>query len=199
MDRYALWVDHTPVNQEQGTGAVTVEAFIRPHPDNTLTSHNLNYRTGSGSFTTVAMTSMGGNIYSAQIPGYGPGTTVEYYISASDNSGRTAQHPLFAPDSWFNTYSTGGTGISDLENPVMGVSMLSPNPFSTAMVFSTEGRPGDMMVFDASGRLVHRTTTTGESLLQWVPAAGIPSGVYFAVLEIQGNTSSRALVYLEGR
>jgi len=56
-----------------------------------------------------------------------------------------------------------------------------------------------MMVFDASGRLVHRTTTTGESLLQWVPASGIPSGVYFAVLEIQGNTSSRALVYLEGR
>ncbi|MFO7625769.1 MAG: agmatine deiminase family protein [Candidatus Fermentibacteraceae bacterium] len=200
MDRYALWVNHTPVNQEQGTGAVTIEAFIRPHPDNTLTSHNLNYRTGgTGNFTTVAMAAMGGNVYSAQIPGFGTGTSVEYYITASDNSGRTAQHPLFAPETWFNTYSTGGTGIADLESPVVGVSMLSPNPFSAAMIFSTEGRPGNMMVFDASGRLVHRTSTTGEALLQWVPSAGIPSGVYFAVLELQGNTSSRALVYLEGR
>lgn len=200
MDRYTLWVSHTPVNQQQGTGAVTIEAFIRPHPDNTLTSHNLNYRTGgTGNFTTVAMAALGGYVYSAQIPGFASGTTVEYYITASDNSGRTAQHPLFAPDTWFNTYSTGGTGIADLESPVMGVSMLSPNPFSEAMIFYTEGRSGNMMVFDASGRLVHRTTTTGEALLQWVPATGIPSGVYFAVLELQGNTYSRALVYLAGR
>jgi len=200
MDRYTLWVNHTPVNQQQGTGAVTIEAFIRPHPDNTLTSHNLNYRTGgSGSFTTVAMTSMGGNVYSAQIPGFGSGTDVEYYITASDNSGRTAQHPLFAPGTWFNTYTTGGTGIDDLESPVLGVSMLSPNPFTTAMVFSTDGRAAGMMVFDAAGRLVHRTSTSGEALLQWVPASGIPSGVYFAVLELQGNTFTRALVYLEGR
>ena len=199
MDRYALWINHTPVNQEQGTGAVTIEAFIRNHPDYTLTSHDLHYRTGPGSFTTVAMTSMGGNIYSAQIPGFAPGTTVEYYITASDNSGRTAQHPLFAPETWFNTYSTGGTGIADPESPVIGVSLLSPNPFTSAMVFSTEGRPGEMMVFDASGRLVHRTSTTGESLLSWVPSSGIPSGVYFAVLELQGSTHSRALVYLEGR
>jgi hypothetical protein len=81
----------------------------------------------------------------------------------------------------------------------MGVSMLSPNPFSSAMVFSTDGRPGDMMVFDAAGRLVHSATTTGEALLQWVPASGVPSGVYFAVLELQGSMHTRALVYLEGR
>lgn len=200
MDRYALWIDHTPVNPQQGTGAVTIQAFIKTHPDNTLTSHNLHYRTGgSGSFTTTAMTAMGGNYYSAQIPGFASGTQVQYYVSASDNSGRTAAHPQFAPSTWFNTYTTGGTGIANLSSPVTGVSMLSPNPFTSAMVFSTGGTPGTMRVFDASGRLVHQTGTTGDALMEWVPSAGVPSGVYFAQVELQGGSVSRALVYLGGQ
>ncbi len=200
MDRYDLWVNHTPVNQSQGTGPVTIEAFIRTHPDNTLTGHDLHYRTGgSGSFTTAAMSGLGANIYSAQIPGFPAGTAVQYYITASDDSGRSESHPLHAPATWFNSYTTGGTGISNLDNPVAGVTMLSPNPFSSAMVFSTDGRPGSLRVFDAAGRMVHRTESSGEAPLQWAPSSADPNGVYFAVLEFDGNVSSRALVYLGSR
>ena len=199
MDRYALWINHTPVNQEQGTAPVTIEAFIRPHPDNTLTGHNLHYRTGgAGTFATVVMNSMGGGIYQAQIPGLAGGTQVQYYITASDNSGRSTAHPLHAPGTWFHSYTTGGTGIDNLGNPSLGVTMLSPNPFSGSMEFATGGRAGVMRVFDASGRLVHQASTPGEAILQWTPGTGAPSGVYFAVLELDGNTVSRSVVYLGG-
>lgn len=199
MDRYALWVGHTPVNQAQGTGPVTVEAFIRCHPDHSITGHDLHYRTGgTGTFTTLALNPSGGNVYTGQIPGFPEGTQVQYYITASDNSGRVESHPQLAPDSWFNTYTTGGTGIADLENPLQNVTMLSPNPFDSMMSFSTGGRPCELLVFDAAGRMVHRASTSGEAPVFWAPARETPSGVYFAVLNLQGASASRALVYLPG-
>lgn len=200
MDRYLLWLDHTPVNHEQGTGPVTIEAFLQPHPDHSLASHDLHYRTGgSGTFTTVPLNSQGAGVYSAQIPGFAGGTLVEYYLTASDNSGRNASHPQQAPNTWFNSYTTGGTGIGNTENPAIGVSMLTPNPFTGSMVFSTGGRPAVMRVFDGAGRLVHHTSTPGDQVLEWAPLTGVPRGVYFAVLDLEGNTVSRSLIYLGGR
>jgi len=199
MDRYALWVGHTPVNQAQGTGPVTVEAFIRCHPDHSLTAHDLHYRTGgTGVFTTAAMSPSGGNIYTGQIPGFPDGTQVQYYITASDNSGRSESHPQLAPATWFNTYTTGETGIGAMAHPVQNVTMLSPNPFGSMMAFSTGGRPCELLVFDAAGRRMHRDCTSGEAPVVWTPARETPPGVYFVVLNLQGTSASRAVVYLPG-
>jgi agmatine deiminase len=105
VDSLMLWVDHIPVADTQAINPVTINSFIRCHPKNTLTTAILYYRTGTtGSFTSVPMTPTKANTHTAQIPGFSNGTTVQYYISAADNSGRTGQQPLFAPNTWFHSY-----------------------------------------------------------------------------------------------
>jgi PKD repeat protein/phosphodiesterase/alkaline phosphatase D-like protein len=50
--------------------------------------------TGGGSWTNVAMTLVSNGVYTAQIPAQDAGTTVSYYVTASDNSGLTATNPV---------------------------------------------------------------------------------------------------------
>ena len=58
----------------------------------TLTAVNLVYNTGSGA-ATVAMTSLGSGAYTADIPAQSAGTTVRYYISATNSGSETTTDP----------------------------------------------------------------------------------------------------------
>ncbi|MCF6237612.1 MAG: choice-of-anchor J domain-containing protein, partial [Candidatus Marinimicrobia bacterium] len=73
-------------------GPYTIEAFIIDNVG--VTSADLYYNIGGGTFTSMAMTDMGGGIYSADIPGQVIGSTVGYYIMAMDADANEG----FAPD-----------------------------------------------------------------------------------------------------
>lgn len=62
-----------------------------------VASVNLYYSTDGTNYTSVTMTSAGGDVYTADIPGQIPGTTVYYYIEATDNNGN-------ARESWVYSY-----------------------------------------------------------------------------------------------
>ncbi len=62
-----------------------------------VASANLYYSTDGTNYTSVTMTSTGGDVYTANIPGQVPGTTVYYYIEATDNNGN-------ARESWVYSY-----------------------------------------------------------------------------------------------
>ena len=194
MDRYMLEVLHTPVDQEQSGFPVTVTAFIRPNPANTLVSADLFYRVNSGSFTQAAMTPQGGNNYSADVPGQSNGDFVEYYIRAEDSSGRVSAHPQFAPSTWFNSYSVSSTGVAQGEaGPVNLPEMVSPNPFSSSLVFA--GEPDTRFtVLDLSGRTVFQGTADSQGLMTWVPGGEIPGGVYLTRFSGPSMGVSRAVL-----
>ena len=179
MDRYMLEVIHTPVDADQTALPVSVSAFIRPNPANTLTYAFLCYRVNSGSFVQMGMTAAAGNTYTADIPGLSNGDFVDYYIKAGDSSGRVSAHPQFAPETWFNSYTVTSTGISANTSGRASIPrMLSANPFSSSMVFT--GEPDtEFTVYDSAGRTVHRGSSNTEGLIQWNPQAETPDGVYF--------------------
>jgi agmatine deiminase len=188
MDRYMLWIDHVPVDALQGTAPVTVDALIKCHPSNSLTSHDLHYRVGtSGPFTQIAMNSTGGNGYTANVPGQPEGSDVQYYISATDDSGRSAAHPQYAPDTWFNEYTVSSTGIggSTESGPGVWISSPSPNPFASSVTVNVSlvaATPVTLRVWDVSGRLVESLddveTTAGTNSVTWTPGTSIPDGLY---------------------
>jgi hypothetical protein len=182
------------VAQEQSGFPVTVSAFIRPNPANTLVSASLHYRVNSGSFTEAAMTPQGGNNYSANVPGQSNGDFVEYYIRAEDSSGRVSAHPQFAPSTWFNSYSVSSTGVAQGEaGPVNLPGMLSPNPFSSSLVFA--GEPDTQFtVLDLSGRTVFQGTADSQGLMTWVPGGDIPGGVYLTRFSGPSRGVSRAVL-----
>jgi len=195
MDRYMLEVLHTPVDTLQSGYAVTVTAFIRPNPANTLLSASVFYRVDSGSFTEIPMSSSGSDNYTAAIPGSPDGSFVEYYVRAEDSSNRVSAHPQYAPGTWFNHYLVSSAGIESSENAAVIPLMNSRNPFSSVMSFS--GEPGTLFtVFDASGRIVQSSQADQTGLMEWYPGGSCPDGVYFAHFVSNGSVSSTRAVLI---
>ncbi|HUR27044.1 MAG TPA: hypothetical protein VM509_02565 [Planctomycetota bacterium] len=64
-----------------------------------LTTVQLKYRLNGGPFATLAMSNVGGNSYAANIPGQPCPTTVEYYVTATNNSAQSATFPATSPGS----------------------------------------------------------------------------------------------------
>jgi agmatine deiminase len=204
-DAEMLWINHTPVASPQPSSTpVVVNASIRCHPTHALTSTLLFHRAGtSGPFTQSTMTSTGGNNYTASIPGAAAGSTVQYYISATDNGGRSEQHPRYAPSTWCHQYSVTSTGIEDETEAGDGfwIASPAPNPFSAsvAVPLSLES-PAEMVaaVYDLQGRLVEPLfsgSVQGPYSVVWTPGDAVPDGIY--IIRIQcGNIAESLSVTL---
>ena len=207
MDLQMLTVWHVPVDSVQtATQPVTIEALIRPHSNNSLTDQTLYYRTGtSGPFTDLAMSSSGGDTYTAQIPGQAVGTTVQYYVQASDDSGRQEESPRFAPNTWLHEYQTSETGVADQNQIAVGawLSDPAPNPFNASVSLTLAmDQPGraEAAVYDLSGRMVAQLASgdlnAGAHLLQWAPGSSVPSGIYMVRITAAGRTATRRVTLL---
>ena len=196
MDNEMLFIHHIPVDSQQPSSTpVTIDALIRCHTGNTLTGHDVYYRTGtSGSFTSLPMISTGSDSFTVDIPGVAGIETVQYYISASDDSGRDESQPRFAPDSWFFEYETNSTGLGhgDCSAAGMTIENAEPNPFCDAISIqysTTSPAPVSMTVFDISGRVMAKADNsleTGFDSFTWTPDDTVPAGDYIVRLESPG-------------
>jgi agmatine deiminase len=205
-DAEMLLITHTPVASPQPASTpVGIDAFIRCHPTHALTSTLLFYRVGtSGAFTQLTMTSTGGNNYTASIPGAPTGSTVQYYISATDNGGKSEQHPRYAPSTWVHQYSVTTTGIEDetLTESGLWIAGPSPNPFSSAVTLPVslpEGGNVEASVFDLQGRLVETIYSgdlTGYGAIQWAPSSSVPDGIYVIDIRCCGAGECRMVTLL---
>ncbi len=96
MDRYMLYIDHTPLTDPQVSGgSYLVTAEIHPYSGQPVSSGSpqLRYSLNGDPFTSVTMTSTGGDSWQGTIPAQADGTSVRYYIHAEDDSGRAENHP----------------------------------------------------------------------------------------------------------
>ncbi|MCD4652094.1 MAG: agmatine deiminase family protein [Candidatus Cloacimonetes bacterium] len=92
-----LYIAHIPVQTQAVTRAmVDIEADIFAHSGALLLADSLRvfYKTPTDTyFLPLQMVSFGNDTYRATIPTQTDGTLVEYYITAADASGRSANHP----------------------------------------------------------------------------------------------------------
>jgi hypothetical protein len=109
------------------TDNVTVSATILD-TDGTISSAELNYSYGAGvtTFTTVAMTSGGGDLWTASIPGPGVDEeVVNYWIRAEDNAGNVSNSPdTLATGSFYIVYDDGINSIIRIQKNEEGFSSL---------------------------------------------------------------------------
>ncbi|MFH0983523.1 MAG: hypothetical protein V2A79_18560 [Planctomycetota bacterium] len=85
------------------TGPYTIRSTVTDY--NGVASVQLYYRINGGSWNVAAMTALGGDDYEAQIPAQSPPSTVDYYLSATDQwiNPNTGADPVGAPS--YGTYS----------------------------------------------------------------------------------------------
>ncbi len=78
-------------------GPYVVQATVTPATAPSLSTVDLVYRVDDGPWTTVAMASLGGDDYGAQIPGQAGPADAEYYVTATDSAGASETFPRAGP------------------------------------------------------------------------------------------------------
>ena len=98
-----LGVDITNVTNLPDTldtgGPYVVNANVTALLNPPLTVVQLKFRLNGGGFSTVPMSLVSGNTYTASIAGQPCPTQVDYYVSATNNAGQSAVFPASAPAS----------------------------------------------------------------------------------------------------
>jgi len=127
VDRYMLYIEHTPLSGDQYTHeGYDIQAKIFPYSGEELISGSTGvyWKVEGGSWEFVEMESLEDNEYHALIPSQKDGTIVNYYIHVEDNSGRSENHPYIG-SSWAHSFTAyidnEGPEIPDINGPANGI------------------------------------------------------------------------------
>ncbi len=208
MDAGMLRVAHVPVVGET-PGPVTIRAEVDDRSEAGLAAVELRYRVDGGSWTNVSMTPVGGDDYEASIPASAVEAPIDYYVLASDLTGREEGHPRPAPAGWHTfTRLADATGVDALGDAGAAADAgpnAYPNPFTDRTHFAFELKFAESIeldVYDVTGRRIRELgrgrREAGRHELQWDARddAGrpVPSGVYFFRLRAAGIVHSQPVV-----
>lgn len=101
-DRNMLFIEHYPLLSNQpDQSEYPIEAELTAYSGSTVIDNQVkvHYRINGGNYQELTMTHTGGKLYSATIPGASYGSEIDYYLTAADQSGKTASHPFIGePD-----------------------------------------------------------------------------------------------------
>lgn len=165
----------------------------------------------AGSFLPVSMNAASGDTFTAYLEPQAPGTRMDYYISATSNSGKTVTKPWVAPEGYFTTWLGGALAISDAADALPEQLALLPNwpnPFNPATTI-TYILPGALAVqlgvYDLLGKeitmLVKGIQAAGEHHIVWdgrdSRGHDVAAGVYFARITVPGYSNSIKMLLLK--
>ncbi|HNS16368.1 MAG TPA: agmatine deiminase family protein [Bacteroidales bacterium] len=95
-----LWIRHMPLwGTKPQQDSYAIQATIIPLSGAAISpnSAKVYYKINNGNFIPLVMTSQNDTLYTASIPGAGETDIISYYLTVSDQSGRTANHPYIGP------------------------------------------------------------------------------------------------------
>lgn len=195
-DRGMLYIAHIPLHgtiEDQGDG-VEIEATIIPYSKKSLIgdSCKVYYKLKSdNSFNSVKISKKSANIYTATIPSLYKNDSLEYYLHAADNSGRSENHPYIgAPDAHTVYYTFTGTDIQVAHHEMLHQFMCKnyPEPFSnqTKIMWNIAqvNQNACLIIYDNSGRMIRRwniSEKAGSVTWNGISSDGraVATGVYF--------------------
>jgi agmatine/peptidylarginine deiminase len=96
VDRYMLYIEHTPLNSTQSNpDGYEVQTMIFPYSGENLIieASGVYWKVDNASWEFLPFDSLGNNYYHAVIPPQPQGSVVSYYLHGEDESGRVEHHP----------------------------------------------------------------------------------------------------------
>ena len=163
------------------------------------------YRANGGSWQEATLTAGTDNSFSGSIPtstmtsngeGY---TTVEYYISATSNNGKTITKPMPAAQGGYYTFYLGhnsALGIDAVENEAFGQFYPNPAADHSSIELSLKGNEQyEVLIVDLMGRIAHRSTLNAQGDIVYnVNTSKLGSGIYNVVFQNKNERVIRRLV-----
>lgn len=189
MDPGMLLIWHRPLSPEtEASPAFPVETEIRCYSGEGLVPEatELVWRADQGPWEATGLQPVSGDSLSADIPGYPPGTVIDYYLTAADSSGRVETLPRTAPEGYYSFEIVSASSSEGTVSPAFGTAGVSPNPASLAAVFSWVP---DMTVtvHSIDGRCVLERYSPEKDL--WIDLSGLPVGCY-TIQAMRGSSRS---------
>lgn len=147
------------VNDRQIVATITSNAGA-------ITSTNLYYSIGGGSFSQVAMTGTGNpDEYGASIPAQPCQTAVQYYIEATDARGYINTHPPEAPgnDSWYYIVARQNTfHFEDFEGDISDWFLLNNTDFAQGAPNQNGDNPWDPTTAYSGSQVIGTDLNIGD-------------------------------------
>ena len=163
------------------------------------------YRVDGGQWNEVPLTAGSDNSFSGSIPTstmtvgeqY---TTVEYYISATSNNGKTITKPMTASQGGYYTFYLGNNpdhiGINSADEQRFG--QFYPNPATDKANIEISLRGGEnyeVLIVDMTGRIAHRSTLNASGdIVYSVSTASLANGIYNVVFQNNEQRIVRRMV-----
>ena len=141
----------------------------------------------NGTWNEMALTDSSG-FYVGSIPGdsLAVGDTVQYYISATTNNGKTAFKPIFAPQGYFEFVVTAPVRVR-MAGGLSPFSLL-PNPGSGDVLLAAEfDFQGKIDVLDAAGKLQSSIVLAQSGAQHSLDLRALPAGLYHLRISVPGR------------
>ena len=194
---------HPAIHGNTGTEYTSTNAPIHTEITNVdgIASAKVVWRVDEGEWHEVALTAGADNSYDATLPTtgitYSDHATVEYYISATSNAGKTITKPMTAlQGGYFKFYVGNHVGIEAPAEERFG--QFYPNPASdkAEMVIDlAEGGNWNVAIVDLSGRTVHSSTMQAAGQVVYtIQTSRLAAGQYTVVFSNGSERVARKLV-----
>ena len=154
MDFNMLYVDHRNVlfGEQEWQDSMAVVSKVIAYSGAELKQDSLlvYYSIDDGEYQAAKMTATANtDEYVAYIKDYKPGSKVNYYVFAADESGRNRQQPVFGEMDPHNFVMEGEDNIA--ENNIEGIDVY-PNPVNDMLFVETESNVVEISIYDVFGR-----------------------------------------------
>ncbi len=196
FDRGMLRVDVAPPPVEIPAAAWPVTALVDDRSEAGLdwAGCALHWRlAGEADFEAVALAPIGDDSLRAWLPAQAPGAEIEYYLEATDLSGRVERRPIAAPTALYRTAVADDLTAADLL-PAAPALVAWPQPFVGTLRLATGARQGSetqVEVFDCAGRRLRQLALPGGGG-SWdgcdAEGRALPAGVY--LLRVAGSAAA---------
>lgn len=137
-----LWIVHQPIEETNTTVGIPVDAMIKHNTG--INEATVFWReTGDTNFQETAMTFDNDDIWVSELNVPSSATSIEYYIWAEANSGKTLTRPIVAPEGFWTFEITSLSAGEWAENNIVGP---YPNPAQNEVSFNLNNILGEINI-----------------------------------------------------
>jgi len=137
-----LWIVHQPIEESNTTVGIPVDAMIKHNTG--INEASVFWReTGDTNFQETAMTFDNDDIWVTNLTVPSSATSIEYYIWAEANSGKTLTRPIVAPEGFWTFDITNLSAGDWAQNNIVGP---YPNPAQNEVSFNLNNILGEINI-----------------------------------------------------
>ncbi|MGB1031075.1 MAG: agmatine deiminase family protein [Flavobacteriales bacterium] len=195
-----LLISHQALNDtEDDQNSYEVAAMIRHRSE--IASAELFWRADEGDlFQSASMLSLGDDQWAADIPAQAVGTTVNYYIRATAESGKEQNRPMPAPTGYWS-FKVLGNDVSVPVIDLLDFESIYPNPAAAITCIPVQVKAstsGVILLRDMLGKTheeIHRGLINSGDQRFFFDASNYASGIYFVEIQTpSGNLTQKLII-----